>query len=557
MRHLAIRIGWVALAVATAACADMLGVQNNNNPDVARVLSTAAGIEQVISTQFQSIHTQLAGNTLRPQAAALALESYGSVANFNMAVRAAIPRLVIQNDRGNATSTEDYNDFREMQKTARLSANAIRALDNLTSSGGSLGSTGRNLRARAFAFFTLGVALGDAALAYDSAAITTPAASAGDSIATLQSHVAVMQAALADLDSALAITTSATVAANAKDFTLPSTWINGVSLAPADFAKVIHSFKARFRAGVARTPSEREVVDWDAVLADATAGITTDLDVTLTNSGGWPMGFLAQMYTYGGWSMAAPAYVAFADTAGAFDAWLSKDLSQRAGADGTQFLFIRTPDRRFPAGDDRKTQQTNSGLLPTNGYPYFMNRPTGDDTKGDPWAQSQYDHYRFRYLTYKNSNRDGLWPWFTQAENDLLAAEAYIRKGNIGAAAALIDRTRTKAGLPPLTGNVTTATDPVPGGGACVPRVPTAASQYKATACGDILEAMKYEKRLETLYTGYLQWWVDSRGWGDLPEGTALEFPVPYQEMDARAHPFYNLGGVGGRSSAGKGTYGY
>lgn len=557
MRHLATRFGWVALAVATAACSDMLGVQNNNNPDVGRVLATAAGIEQVISTQFQSIHTQLAGNTLRPQAAALALESYGSVANFNMAVRAAIPRLVIQNDRGNATSAEDYNDFREMQKTSRLSANAIQALDNLIANGGSLGSTGRNLRARAFAFFTLGVSLGNAALAYDSAAMTTPAAAKGDSIATLQPHDVVMNAALADLDSALAITTSSTVAANAKDFTLPSTWINGLTLAPADFAKVIHSFKARFRAGVARTPAERDAVKWDLVLADAKAGITSDLNVTMTNSGGWPMGFLAQMYTYGGWSMAAPAYVAFADTAGAFDAWLSQPLNLRAGADGTQFMFIRTPDRRFPSGDDRKTQQTNSGDLPTNGYPYFRNRATGDDTRGDPWAQSQYDHYRFRALTFKNSNRDGPWPWFTQAENDLLAAEAYIRQGDIASAATLIDRTRVKAGLPPLSGNVATATDPVPGGNACVPRVPTAASGYKATACGTILEAMKYEKRMETLYTGYLQWWVDSRGWGDLPEGTALEFPVPYQEMDARAHPFYNLGGVGGRSSAGKGTYGY
>jgi hypothetical protein len=48
---------------------------------------------------------------------------------------------------------------------------------------------------------------------------------------------------------------------------------------------------------------------------------------------------------------------------------------------------------------------------------------------------------------------------------------------------------------------------------------------------------MKYEKRIETMYSGFGRFWIDSRGWGDLVEGTALEFPVPYQEMQARQHP--------------------
>ena len=47
-----------------------------------------------------------------------------------------------------------------------------------------------------------------------------------------------------------------------------------------------------------------------------------------------------------------------------------------------------------------------------------------------------------------------------------------------------------------------------------------------------------------------------ARGWGDLPEGTPIQWPVPYQEMDARAEPFYALGGVGQPGSAGPGNYG-
>jgi len=68
---------------------------------------------------------------------------------------------------------------------------------------------------------------------------------------------------------------------------------------------------------------------------------------------------------------------------------------------------------------------------------------------------------------------------------------------------------------------------------------------------------MKYEKRMETAFAGYMQWFNDSRGWGDLVEGTALQWPVPNVEMDARVQPFYNLGGLGGPSSAAKGTYGF
>jgi hypothetical protein len=85
----------------------------------------------------------------------------------------------------------------------------------------------------------------------------------------------------------------------------------------------------------------------------------------------------------------------------------------------------------------------------------------------------------------------------------------------------------------------------------CVPRVPQAPS-FTSTACGSILEAMKYEKRMETGFTGYMIWFADSRGWGDLVTGTAVEWPVPYQEMQARYAPFHN-----GTNVAAKGTYGY
>ena len=96
-----------------------------------------------------------------------------------------------------------------------------------------------------------------------------------------------------------------------------------------------------------------------------------------------------------------------------------------------------------------------------------------------------------------------------------------------------------------------------PGGNACVPKVPQAPG-FNTVGCGTILEAMKWEKRMETAFACVqLCWFTDSRGWGDLPENTALFWAVPYQEMDARLQPFYSTGGGLAGSSAPKGTYGF
>jgi hypothetical protein len=97
---------------------------------------------------------------------------------------------------------------------------------------------------------------------------------------------------------------------------------------------------------------------------------------------------------------------------------------------------------------------------------------------------------------------------------------------------------------------------PIPGGAHCVPRIPDGTAAYKASKCGNVWDALKWEYRMETMYTGYGMWYFAGRGWGDLPQGTALYWPVPYQEMDTRRQVFYSSGGVGGTGSAPNGNYG-
>jgi hypothetical protein len=250
------------------------------------------------------------------------------------------------------------------------------------------------------------------------------------------------------------------------------------------------------------------------------------------------------------------------DPLGSYADWVRQPLAGK-----TRFLQ-RTPDRRWPSGETRTAQQSMTGTSrqgPPNGCQptvtpdrcavlYFRNRLDGEDSAGgDPFGIWYYDNWRFWFIRFNA----GVGPVieFSVAENDLLRAEALIRLGRIAEAGPLIDKTRVRAGLPGVTG-IADLTTPVPGGTACVPRVPVppAHTSTTALACGNIFEALKWEKRNETAFTGYGQFYFDNRGWGDLPEGTVLEWPVPWQELSARNNTtFYTTT----NSRQGPSTYGF
>lgn len=528
------------------ACQDPLTVVNENNPDVARAFSTATGIEQVIATTYQQIFVAQSGSgdAITPQAQNYALESYGSVANFGMAVRVAIPRFPIDNGRNNAVFVGNFRDYNRYGLIARSSADGVRALDALVAAGGSLGSIGQNARARAFGFFTNALALGYSAMVYDSTAIIDPSVPSG-TVPSFSDAATVMTRSLALLDSAIAIA-NGVPAAQVGNFTLPSSWIIGNALTRDQFVRVARSHKARFRAGVARDTVQRAAVDWNQVIADAQNGIDADLVLQLSTAAGWTHSWLNQFMVYQGWHQVSSFYIGMADTSGAYQGWLNTPLTTRS------YILIQTPDRRFPAGATRAAQTAVYSVdnAPPPAGLYFRNRPPGQDTPGDPWGNSFYDHVRFR--AYRLASANGPWPAMTKAEMDLLRAEGLIRTGNVAAAIPLINATRTaNGGLPAIPAGAA-RTDPVPGGAACVPRVPVLSGSTYTTACGNVLEALKWEKRLETQMTGYIQWFIDGRGWGDLIQNTPTEWPVPYQEMDARSKPFYNS-----QRAAVRGTYGF
>lgn len=539
---LSIGVAAAGLLFATA-CDQNLTVKDLSDPDITRVFATGQSIESTIGSGYQTVHNAMSNTSDQPGVEAFGLESYSSLANFNLGTRVAIPRLPINNVIGAPSILSEYS---ALSKESRLIVNAMDALEALVKGGKTTGSPARDLRDRAFAFFVVGASQGWLSLMYDSAAIVTPRMRA-DSIPPLAAASAVAAGAIQMLDSALAI---ANDPAATSGFPLETAWLSSApSFGTLDsFKRLVRSYRARIRAGVSRSAADAAKVDWAKVIDDAENGITVNLMVNVGGSSGWNTGMETQRYQDATWSQMSLMYMGMADVSGGYANYIAQDLSHKNG-----FFLVVTPDQRWPQGATRAAQNTAS-VQATNATarPYIENRPLANDVAGDPWGVSFYTYNRWRYIR-QNSNA-GLFPEFMKAENDMLAAEGYIRTGNYAAAAAKIDLTRVaNGGLPALSGVVTTGTQQVPGGTSCVPQVPQGDG---TVACGTIMEAMKYEKRIETTYTGFGRFWIDGRGWGDLVTGTALEFPVPYQEMQTRQEKFYLLG-AGFGSAATKGVYGF
>jgi hypothetical protein len=256
----------------------------------------------------------------------------------------------------------------------------------------------------------------------------------------------------------------------------------------------------------------------------------------------------------------SPFVIGMADVSGAYAAWVALPIDQRGASGG--FTMV-TPDLRFPQGSTRPAQQADFTIASCDAAAtvckrYFVNRASGSDNfSGFGFGWSNYDHARWTSWEKKGdagSARNGKFPFFTKAELDLLEAEGHYRTSNFSAAAALINKTRVAAGLPAIT--AFDATTPVPGGQDCVPKVPIGPN-FNTIACGNMLEALKYEKRIETAYTHFAGWFLDMRGWGDLPQATGLHFAVPYQDLQSRRSPIYSTGGGNNPASAPKGTYGW
>lgn len=552
------RIGALAAVLCLGACDNELVVENPNQPDQKRALATPGDAENMMGSYYRRWHDGLyrgIGN-IEGMANIMSFQNYSSLANNCQNQRAPFSGAINDNSVGNSCGGEQQRVYFVESEVNRVASTLLKAMED----GLTLGTPARDNRYKAFGEFLRGVSLGYLALFYDSAAVVSTGMDASDA-GELASYQVVMDSAVAALQRS--IDYASTTAAGTDGFPLPATWIPGpTTMSATEFVRLVRSYRARFLANVARTPTERAAVDWDQVIDDAQNGITADHYNTTSTVSGPFRSWVAQYDTYGLWHQMPPFIIGMADVSGSYAAWIATPVGDRGA--GNQSFFMITPDQRFPQGSTRAEQRedfaiTSCQAASTPCKRYFANRLGNDQFAGVGWGWSNYDFVRFHSwrVSGDGTGQNGNIPMFTKAELDMLEAEGQIRKGNFAAAAALINKTRTANGLPAIT--AFDATSPVPGGSDCVPKFP----QGSTVTCGNIMEAMKYEKRIETAYTHFAAWFLDMRGWGDLAEGTPIFWAVPYQDLQARGYAssaVYSAGnGVGTApgSFAAKGTYGW
>jgi len=507
----------IAGLVGLTACQD-LDVENPNAPDRSRALATAGDVESLIGGAYLNYFNVSQGWQPGPALSVASDEHTSSWGNFGMKQFGNEPRLAIDNNPswGYAYVLED---------TWYFSYGAISAAsDGLGAIEGGLqiGEGGEDTpRARAFARFMQGIGHAVLAATYDQAFVYDETVDlTSENPVELQPYGAVMDAALGYLDQA------ATIAEN-NSFTTPSGWIQGRELSSGQFSRLVHSYMARFMASTPRGPGES--VDWAGVVSHIEQGIQEDFYIQGT---GWTGDWWAPFKSYGGWfpiwGRTDLRLLGKADTTGAYQSWEQTPAEQR------QPFLIETADRRITGHEANPNVEGEPSTGPTSQGKYFTYYSYIPFVPG----RGTYHFSNYGNIQYGHPSNPNQIVEVTTEEMDLLKAEAMIAMGNPDSAAALVNKTRVANGeLPPVDANG------VPSSAECVPRDING-------NCGSLMEAVQYEKRLETWHVSAGVQFYDLRRWGKLVDGTPLHFPIPGAELQVLQEDIYTYGG-GGSGSAG------
>lgn len=531
-----LQVGALCLALAAAACAD-LNVSNPNAPDASRAIKSAGDVENLVSgaynTWFNGVYSYSGpGMFLSNQA----FQHTAPWANSGMELYGRLPREAIVNDAANQYYPNFVKPWYDSYRAIVSVSNGLKAIakPEITAQ---LGAT-NVARDKAFGYFVLGMAHATVAILFDQGFVVDETVDVSTPQAA-KKYPELMAAALGYFDKALALT-------NGASFTIPKGWMPTDAEVPAaTFAQVIHSMKARYMVEVARTPTERAAVNWGAVVNEVNSGIKASFLQNMDANNGWY--YEATDYATGaGWSEATYFVWGMADQSGNYQLWLNTPLANRQAIIGGKDILIVTPDLRFPQGTTVATQTANKGkylVIPTDNE--YGTTPAG------VWARPDRGSWRWSYYYYirrnaYNTGDDFHMEEIPLSEMNMLKAEGLYRQGDKAGAATLVNITRVGVGG-------LNATDANGTNTSCVPKLPSG-------SCGDLLEMIKWEKRVEGAFQGLViaPWYFDGRGWGDLYKGTPLQWPAPCKELQVlQMLPCYTFGGSTYPSAAAGSTYKY
>lgn len=515
------------LAFGGSACQDM-DVVNVNNPSRESVLESPADVEALISATFRGWFERTGGTTPGIAMSVMADEFTTGFGDFAAQELSLEPRPALNPFSPNNPTGATWADYYGVIAGVNTAIRTIRDNDMVIRSGG------QDVTARAVTFgqFMQGLSHGQLALIYDRGYVVSDVLDmdtlrfGGGSTQVhelLRPYTEVRDTAIAQLEEALRL-------AQANPFTLPGDgpeWIPGITMSNDDLARLIHTYIARLMVYTARSSEERAAVDWNEVIAHIDQGIQNDFA---------PVGIPDRMESLFKHRAArlrttTPAdfmrvdyrLIGHSDLSQGFIDWANQPWSNREPfrMEVGDVRVDGLPDDERPS--TCSVQTTSCGLY--MGYHvatvFAPDRGTG-----------QRSYYVFHRWGTGTEWQAGPIPIINVAELDLLKAEGLIRLGRADEAVPLINKTRVANGrLPPVT------VDGVPGVAPdCVPR------KYDGE-CGSLWDALRYEKRIETLGLEGGPAFYDARGWQTLVENTLIHFPMPLIELELLEMPVYTHGG--------------
>ena len=531
-----------AASIAGIVACDNLDVTNPNNPSRVTVVRSSQDALALISNAMLQWFNRSGSTSPNVAMAVMADEFTTGFADFGGQDLSKEPRegINIQNPANGPPHHVTFPDYYGNIAALNTALQAIEKFDLVLRNSSGVDVT---TEANAFAKFMQGMNHGYVALMFDKGYVYSESidpdtldysGSNGEVQALIRPYTEVKDTALAEMSAALTLAAS-------KTFTYPTTspniWFLGVARTNTDMQKIIHTYMARLMVYVARTPAERQAVNWNAVIGHIDQGITTDFTVTGV------VGVVESSYKNrvarvrtgppGDFMRVDYRTVGPADVTEGFRNWYAASWATRVP------FKMTTPDKRIVGATTRPATCLPVTMVPNAAdcglYMGFHNSTVFNSDRG----LGQRSFYFFHRYGGGDSYRSGPIPLVNVAEMDLLKAEGLIRLGRANEAIPLINKYRvTNGGLPAVDINGVPGTAPN-----CVPR--------KLNGdCGSLWDALRYEKRLETMGLEGGVPFYDARGWGFLEKGTALHFPMPLRDLELLRLEPYTFGGATGDDAA-------
>ena len=498
------------------ACNANLDVVNPNAPDARRALSDPAALEAVGSGTLRTwVNTWSAaeGNTVFQTQANSYTASWNNFnINFYSSVDADGTRNTRpwQNDPAAAGRTSVESPWTGYYAAMSSATDVLIAIRN---QGVQLATADNTKRIEIVAELVQAASEMQIGLLYDKGYIVDE--TVDFSTLDYSDRKAVRDAARARFDEVIAL-------AGSNSFSTPSGWLNGPSLSNTQVAKLANTMAAMNLALWPRTAAENAAVDWPAVLAYASKGISsgTAFDFAFVGDGG---AWYPETYC---WANSMDTFRVDTRVANMLDPATQRHPWPAGGNAQPNSADKRLGDGTFGNAD----MEDGFGNIPKTanaGTDFaYSTQAVFNSARGD-YHQSNIAH--IRYDKTGTQDPSGIYgcagdvPIISATVNDLIWAEALIRtSGDLTTAAKLINNTRvTRGGLP-------------------------------AAAAGDgaagLTTKLMYEQDVELLGMGPIPYYNRRRVDG-LITGTPRELPVPAKELGVFGQALYTWGGSGPASS--------